>query len=94
MRHNIASTMIRCPGFEGYTCDRIVTIDYDMETGNVAAEGCEHLVHFDDEDLVALAFDSFPTDTLDRRLPRRGRRVPKHDPRIDEEGLGNIYTKR
>jgi hypothetical protein len=90
MRHNIASTMIRCPGFEGYTCDRIVTIDYDMDTGRVTAEGCQHIVHLDDDDLTNLAFDSFPTTELDRRLPRRGRRVPKHDPRIDEEGDGQI----
>jgi hypothetical protein len=94
MRHNIASTMIMCPGAAESRCDRIITIDYDMESGKVTAEGCFHVNQLDDDELLNLAFDSFPSDELEkRRLPRRGRRVPKHDPRIDEEGVGNIYTK-
>ena len=90
MKHNIASVMIMCPGGHQEECDRIVNIDYDIESARVVAtEGCPHLLHYNEEELFGLAFDSFPEEELEsRRIPRRGRRIKKINPTaVDEEGI-------
>jgi hypothetical protein len=82
--------MIMCPGYRGEECDRIVTLEYDVETAKVVGvEGCPHILEYSEPELFDLAFDAFPEEELEqRRIPRRGRHVRKHLPTaVEEEGI-------